>query len=298
MKKNEALILLPVFIDSCSNDSNQYGTGTEGECLEGVTQKLVLAKHGFSFASLDEFRDEAKWTEYITSGDLVPLYEVFEVASANTEAVKYESGSFSYVTEKEVKKMTAESYLSICSHRAYKSYEQSNFTQVFEVTKKNEALGVYKSDGISIKGQDITDLDVAIRERPTDDKPAFSMVTVTFRDFEEFEDNGIIVKQDWSIATLNGVFEIRLQIVSADATTIVVKATVGCGSTMYEDIEQADWNLLDSGGVVQTVDGSSYAAGAYTITGTGLTSGSLGLLDVIAHGEFLVQGAQVPVTIA
>ena len=195
--------------------------------------------------------------------------------------------------------MTAESYLSICSHRALKSYENSNFNQVFEITTKNEALGVYKSDGVKIKGQDITEFDVAIRERPTNDKPAYSMITVTYRDFEEFEDHGVIVKQDWDISALDGVYELRINVVSATSTDIVVNVYVACGDTSYEDIVVGDWELLDANGTAQTIDTSAYneTTMEYTISGTAFVSGSLGLDGVVQHGEFMVQASHVPVTI-
>ena len=294
--QNNALIFLPVFVDSCSSSTaGQLNTGSVSECLEGVTTKLVLAKSAFRFTDIADFKTMASWTTAITNKDIVPLFGVYEVASADTEAIKFETGNFSAVTKKEIKKMTSESYLSLCSHRALKSYENSGYTQVFEITENGEVLGVYDPDGVRVKGQDITEFEVAIRQRATNDKVPYSMVTITFRDFDEFENNGIIAKPTWDANAVNGIFGITLEVQGTPSSTeIIVKATSGCGQTPYEDIVLADWTF--GGG---TIDSSAYSAttGFYTLGGTGLTSGDLNLDGVIAHGDVLVEGTAVTVTI-
>jgi len=291
-----APIFLPIFIDSCSTaTAGQLATGSAKECLEGVTTRLVLAKTSFRFTDLNDFKDTASWEAAIVSKDLVPLFGVYEVTSADTEAVKYESGNFSAVTKKEIKKVTTESYLSICSHRALKSYENSGYTQVFEVTENGEILGVYDADGVQVKGQDITEFEVAIRQRATNDKVPYSMVTITFRDFDEFEDNGIVAKPSWDANSINGIFGLTLEIQGTPSSTeIQVKAFVGCGAELYEDLVLGDW--LFSGG---TIDGSTYSSvtGIYTLTGTGLVSGNLGTNGVVTTGTVNVEAINTAVTI-
>jgi hypothetical protein len=293
---NEALIFLPVFVDSCSSSTaGQLNTGSVSECLEGVTTRLALAKPNFRFTDLADFKTLSSWETAIQNKDLVPLFGVYEVASADTEAIKFETGNFSAVTKKEIKKMTSESYLSLCSHKALKSYENSGYTQVFEITENGEILGVYDPDGVRVKGQDITEFEVAIRQRAVNDKVPYSMVTITFRDFDEFEDNGIIAKPTWDANAVNGIFGLTLTVSGTPTSTeIVVSATSGCGSESYEDLVVADWSY--TGG---TIDGSTYNAttGLYTLTGTGLTSGTLGTNGVITSGEVLVEAIPVAVTI-
>ncbi|RLA04535.1 MAG: hypothetical protein DRQ45_00605 [Gammaproteobacteria bacterium] len=289
-------ILLPVFIDSCSSATqSQLNTGAGTECLEGVTTRLALAKTLHRFTDLDDFKLQATWDTAIESKDIVPLYGVYEVASANVEAVKYESGNFSAVTKNEIKKMTSESYLSICSHKALKSYENSGYTQVYEITENGEILGVYDSDGIQVKGQDITEFEVAIRERAVNDKVPYSMVTITFRDFNEFEDNGIIIKPSWDANVLNGIFEVSLEIVSASATEIVVSATLGCGSEPAVSLELAYWDLATT----QTIDSSTYDALTehYTLGGVALVSGTLSSGGVKDVGDYKGESAGVAVTV-
>jgi hypothetical protein len=296
--KKQPLIFLPILIDSCAVEtSSQLNTGTIKECLEGLTTKLYIAHASQRFATLAEFKDMTAWEAAITDKSVVPLFNVYEVASANTDAVIYETGNFVYTTKKEIKKMTSESYLSLCSHRALKSFENSEYTQIYEVTEAGEILGVFDTDGVKIKGQDITNFDVAIRERPTNDKPAYSMVTITFRDFDELEDNGVIVKTTWDPNMLNGIFQLQLQVITQTATEITFKAVASCGANNYNTLTDADMLLLDAAGEAQVISAMTNLNNVYTITGVALVSGTLGTAGVIETGDTLVEASDVPIII-
>ena len=284
------MLLLPIYIDSCSSSTGAtLNTGASSQCLEGVTTKLVLAKDTTRFDTIADFKDETVWAAKILAKDIVPLFSVYEVAEANTEATKYETGNFSYVTEKEVKKMTCESYLSLCSHKALKSYQNLGYNRIFEITDNGEALGVYDSDGVKVKGQKITEFDVAIRGRAVKDKPVYTMQTITFDDFEEFEDNGIIVKEAWDIEALMGIFSLRLEVQGTPtATEIQVKAYIGCGTDTFDDLVLANWKLNTG----QTITGSVNANGVYTLSGTGLVSGTLETDGVVTVDSYMYESAE------
>lgn len=285
MKKIKfAPILLPIFVDSCSGSvGGQIVTGSSKECLEGVTTKLVLAKADFTFATLADFKDTAKWTLAITAKTLIPLFDVYEVVDDNVEAVKYTSGSYSRVTEKEVKKMSCESYLGLGSTKALKTYQLLSHPLIFEITDAGEAIGIYHSDGVQIKGQTMSEFDVSIRSRPTNEKPAFVKQMVVFKDFEELETNGVIIKQAWDIQALQGIFLLNLEIQGTPTSSeIKVKAFINYGEDTFDLVPFADWTY--SGG---SITGSSVAGGIYTLVGTGLTAGNLSLaVTVISDWQY------------
>ena len=295
MKKNISPILLAIFIDSCSTETSaQLNTGTVKECLEGLTTKLFLGHANQRFDSIDDFKDIIVWKALIETKEIVPLYNVYEVASDNTDANKYETGNFVYTTKKEIKKMTSESYLSLCSHRALKSFENSDYTLVYEVTEQGEILGVWDTDGVRVKGQDISNFDVSIRERPTNDKPAFSMTTITYRDFEELEDYGVIIKPSWDPNTLNGIFSLEIEIVSASTTELVFKVLSSCGSNYYNDLLEADLLVNDAAGDPITTTGLINASNVYTLSSAAFVTGTLQTTDVIDKGEVSVEAVPVP----
>lgn len=295
--KRQPLIFLPILIDSCSGAGNQQlPTAADKECFEKITTKIFLAKTAFRFSTVDSFKTQADWNTAIQAEDIVPLYNLYEPADANTEATKYETGNFSYVTSKEVKKMTSESYLSIYSHRAMKSYESSGYTQVFEATEDAQVMGVFDSDGVKVKGQDITEFDVSIRARATKDKPPTTTTTITFRDFDEFEDNGIVVSPTWDVNTLMGVFLIELEIQGTPtATEIQFKAFRGASRESYNDLVLADL-AYDSATSLDSVSVPD-SAGIYTAVLTGATSGNLSTANVVDKSGVFVKALNTPVTI-
>lgn len=290
-------IFLPIFVDICDDtNSGTFRTGSSKECMEGVTTKLVLAKTLFRFDTITAFKDITVWNTAIGVKDIVPLYDVWEVAADDTEAVKYTTGSYSAVTEKEVKKMTCESYISLSSHSKLRELQNSGYTQIFEITSAGEVLGVWDTDGVKVKGQIMSEFDVAIRKRPVKDKPGFSMQTITFKDFDQFETNGIIIKEAWDIQSIQGIFDVTLEVQGTPTgTEIQVKALINGASEAFGGLLVANWTFE----VGQSITGQTYDAltGIYTLDGTGLISGTLGLDGVITVDDWKYEATDIPVTI-
>lgn len=286
-----------VVLENCgSENNNHYNTGAKKQCLEGVTEKHYVAKNGFKFASVADFKDKAKWIEAIQAKDIVPLYEAYELAPENTEATFYETGNFKYETAPAVKKVSFESYLGLCSHRAIKSYNDSSvYTQVFEFTNKGEIIGVVTDDG-GIKGQELSSLNVGIRNVATKDKPAFTKVSLTYKDYNEFENNPAIIKPGFGYLELEGIYDVELTLVSASATQIKFKAGVGCsgGDSFVKSLISTDVILLNASGAAYThTFVSADANGVMTLTGTGFTNNfSINLNDVVTSGDMLYEAVE------
>jgi len=268
--------------DGCSvSIENFVNTGANSQCLEAVTVLLILAKDSFRFDSLSDFRDKAKWEEAIKNKDIVPLFELYELTSANTEETFYESRNFRKRTAKAAKVTTVESYLSICSHRALKAYHESTtYNRVFEVTEEGDIIGVWDSDMIKIKGQKLKSFNVGIRNPATTEKPPFTPITITYNDYNELETYGVITKPDFDpIDDLNGIYNVAIREVGV-ATTTEIKFTVmaGCGEqepveitplTSFKFTKESDGSDVP---ITVTYDAATHI---YTATGTGLEDGTL-----------------------
>lgn len=274
----------------CKTSGETLNTGSTKQCIEGKIVKVALAKSDFAFDSVADALNQTKWTEAITAKNIVPLYELHEVANANTEASFFESGSFRFQTAKAVKKVTFESYLGLCSHKALKSYQDSEYTRVFGITEDGAIIGVM--DGLKVKGEELSDFNVAIRNSTVKDKPATTVVTMTYKDYEELENNPFAQVPDWDVPDLNGIFNIDFELVSASATEVVVKATSGCDNTAVSGLLLTDFAY--TGGTLSAVTESS---GTYTFTGTGLTSGTFGTDGVVTLGSSLYEGVNLAITI-
>ena len=281
-------------VQICNTASEVLNTGASKQCIEGKLKHIVLSKSAFKFANVTDAVNRGKWIDGITAKDLVPLFDLYEVANADTEASFFEADEFRFKTSKEVKKTTFESYLGICSHKALKSYQDSDYTKVFEITEDGAIIGILNDDG-SVSGQDLSYFDVSIRKRTVKDKPATTMVTLTYKDFEQLEKSPFGRIPDWDANDLSGIFNANITLVSATSSAIVVDVNTGCDSTGVEGLVVGDFTY--SGGTLTGLSESTTVSGRYTLAGTGLTSGNLNLDGVVALGDILLEGVLLAVTI-
>jgi len=264
-------------------------TGQRGlPCLEGTLIKMAVAKQDFRFDTFADFKTLAKWNEAIATKDVIPLFDAYEVADENTEATKYETGNFSYETSPAVKKTGSESYLSFCSHAALASLRGSEYSQMFEFNSDGSVVGIYDSDGVKIKGQDLKDLNIGIRNRATKDKVPFTKVTATYRDFKELEENYAVAKPTWTAADIEGVYDVVIEQVSATSTNIKVRISEECSSAKVKSLVTGDLVVKNLAGAVQTITWVGYDEDLdlYELTGTSLADGFTVSLDgVVTAGE-------------
>lgn len=290
--KNKFICLL-IINELCGTATKKpKNTGHRGaQCLEGVMEKVALGKSGFRFDTVATFKDKTVWREEIAAKNIVPLFDAYVVTPANTEATSYTTGNFNYETAPAVKITTFESYLGFCSHAALKSYAGTEYDQVFEFNNDGSLVGVYV-DGGKVKGQNLKDLNVGIRSIATSDKPSTTVVRLTYADYNELEDNAVVVKPDWTHNDLGGIFDIELTQVSATSTEIKFKALWDCGTAVVTNLVAADVVVKDAAGVVQTVSFVvADANGVMTVTGTGFATGyTLEIDGVIIQTEIIYEG--------
>ena len=266
--------------DTCGGSEHTYlNTGAKDQCLEAVTVLLILAKDSFRFDSITDFKSKVKWDEAIKSRDLVPLFELYELANANTEETYYESRNFKKRTGKAMKVVTAEAYLSLCSDAALRSYANTEYNRLFEITEDGDIIGVFDTDGIKIKGQKIKDFTVGIRENATTAKPATTSITITYSDYMELVDSSIISQPSFDpVLDLYGIFNANFLVLPSPApaaTGFKFTVNVGCKSEKYmTEITSLKFN--DTSGADQNATFTfDSATGIYTAAGTSLVTGEL-----------------------
>lgn len=293
---------MSVILKHCNDGAvSAKNTGAKKQCLEGLTDRMYAAKKGFMFATVADFEDKAKWLEAIAEKNIVPLYKAYELTPENTEATVYETGDFVYETAPAVKKTSFESYLGFCSHRALKSYNNSTeYTQIFESTNKGEFIGV--SSGLGVKGQELSSLRVGIRNAPTKDKPAFTKVSLTYNDYNELEDNPVVIKTGFLSSDLDGIYDVKLALSGTPtATSIKFTASVGCtaGEDNITSLTAPNVILTNAAGVTQTVSFvAADANGVYELTGTAFANGFILSLNGVVTIVNMAYEAEAPLTIA
>lgn len=292
MKKNKFKPLILIVINElCGSDAvTPKNTGTSGaECIEGVLEKQFVARTGFSFATVTAFKTKSAWITAIENKDIVPLFAARVVTNANTEPTVYTTGDFSYQTSPGAKIITYENYLGFCSYSALVSYENSEYTQVFDYNSDGSFVGVYQEDG-SVKGQDIK-LTVGIRQNTVLDKPSTTLVTTNYLNFKQIINNAVVIKPIFG-QDLKGIFDVQLEQVSATATTIKFKAILECGKRPLNSLESGDILVKSALGVTKTFSFvSADDDNVYILTGTGFVSGDTVEIDgVIVQGDIMYEG--------
>lgn len=299
-KSVSPFIILAIFNRLCGTTSNPpKNTGHRGaQCLEGVMIKSAVARNGFAFASIEDFENLEKWKEAIAAKDIIPLYDSYVITAANTEATNYTTGNFSYETAPATKITTFESYLGFCSHAALKSVAKTEYDQIFEFNNDGSVVGVDAGPGTGtarkVKGQNLKELNVGMRQVATSEKPATTLVRLTYEDYNELEDNAVVIKPSWSASDVEGIFDVDLELVSATSTTIKFKAHRDCSSALVTTLEAGDIVVKNAAGVTQTVTFvEADADGVYTLTGTSVANGWTVALDgVVVQTEITLEGTE------
>lgn len=270
---------MAIIVECAKDGVANKNTGAKEQCLEGVTIRHALATDEQEFATVTALKTLATWKADRDLKKIIPLYEIEELTPADTEDTYFE-GNSKYRTKKGKKIRQFNCFLGLCSHNALKSYSGKKL-RLYEFTDAQEIKAI-SVDGVKVKGQLVT-ITVGKRVDAANDKPAYTPVTLEYADFNEFEDNGVIVKPTWSHIELEGIFDVSVELVSASATEIKFTVNGGCaGDDLITSLTDEDFTFVDSSG--DAVAHSFVAAdanGVYTFTGTGFANNNVINLDGI-----------------
>lgn len=261
-----------VIVECAQEGVGNKNTGANEQCLEGVVIRHALATDEQEFDSVADAKDLAVWKADRDAKKIIPLYEIEELAVADTEDTFFE-GYSKYKTKTGKKIRTFNCFVGLCSHNALTSYNNKKM-RVYEFTDAQE-IKATTPDGTKVRGQLVT-VTVGKRIDAMPDKPAHTPITLEYSDYKEFENNGVILKPSWSQIELNGIFDVTIKQVSATATSVKFTVDAGCAGDMVTSLEDTDITFTTSAGVDVVhsfVDAD--ADGVYEITGTAFATGNL-----------------------
>lgn len=259
-------------------------------CTETKLDIPVLSLNGFEFNSIADFKNVDSWKAAKKAKNIVPLYAAYELADASTEDTKFETGNFSKVTEKGVEKIVYENYVSLKAYDILKAYaSNSSYRYMFEFNEGGDYLGVFSPDGKKVRGRKIKSF-IVTRTRATKEKIPYVKVEITFDDKDDVRD-AVVVKSDLEKEDLEGIYDVDGKLASASATNIVIEAKFTGSNHDASNIELDEWNY--TGG---TITAAAYADGQYTLTGTGLVSGTLST-DVLEKPNMMLEFTDLEIAI-
>ena len=175
---------------------------------------------------------------------------------------------------------------------------QSAVVYVILIKSKGFYEGNSPDGSLSVKGRKMQ-LFKSVME--AEDNATNQMLEWTFTELQP----ALNLEQMWfgkpdtySPLELLGVNDVNLEVTTSIATSItaVVSKKERAGSYPTQ-LAVANFELLDSTGAAQTISGVSYSNGVYTLTGTGLVSGTLRVIPVVGDTLFY-ESDYVDVTIA
>lgn len=279
----------------CAEDAQGKNTGAVNQCLESITVRHVLAPLGQKFDTRTLAKDLAEWKDQIAIKQLIPLYDAENLAIADTEPTYEETRKQRLKIAEGKKVRTFEYKLGFCSHAALASYNGKKM-QVYEITEDNELLAVSKDD-VTVQGQTVI-VDVGMRKSTVADKKAFTIVTLSYTDFRELEQDGQLLSLPFFESDILGIFDATIEQVSASATEVKFKVLAGCEGTPVTSLTDDDFTYKTSLGVdvVHTFVAAD-ANGVYTFTGTGFVSGNVVNMDGVIQQTEASYEAVAPLAI-
>ncbi|WP_445453091.1 hypothetical protein [Flavobacterium sp. 25HG05S-40] len=260
-------------IVECAQDgASQLNTGAKEQCLNGPVVRHALSPTDQEFATATSAKTLADWRTAEAAKEIIPLYEIEQLAVADTEDTYYEARK-KYKTKNGKKIRTFEVHLGVCSHRALASYNGKKM-RIYEFTDAQE-IKATTPDGTKVRGQLVT-IEVGKMVDATDEKPQYTPVTVTYEDYKEFENGPVVLRPTWSHIELQGIFDVTLALSGTpSATSIKFTASAGCaGEDLVTAFEDADVKLYNADGTLKThTFVAADANGVYELTGTGFANG-------------------------
>jgi hypothetical protein len=263
--------------------SNVINPSSSNDQIEGMLKMVVLAKKGFKFAAPTNAETLADWITAIQAKNIIPLKTLMSSEPSN-EGAQYEQTPLKTVFIRDgrmERKLQIDSNIDLHNKLRSLNADDWDVYLIFE----NGAIAAFK-DGTAFAPYE---LDLLHVEYQTDNEGSVSSKTpihMTFADPKQYQDMSIIVCPTWNPVTkLKPLKNVQLEVVSASATEIVFNAYVPHVVVGYknpvESLVAADMTLLNGAGAAQVIGGMAPVVGTpgqYTITGTGLVTGTLNMV--------------------
>jgi len=205
--------------EASSGGKTPLNTGKKSQKSEGAVKTYFLARADFSFADEVALKSKSNWDTAKANKDIIPMYQVEAIEDNNTEDTIANKRFKDSKTKNGLRGVTYSHELSEEQDKALRSYDESDeYTRIFGVTTENEILCEIQEDG-TIKGQPRTSFIVGVRTNSVDSTEPVTKVMIKFDDYAMSN-----IKPDFKADDIEGIYDVKLVLVSATATSIKFKA--------------------------------------------------------------------------
>jgi hypothetical protein len=184
---------------------------------------------------------------------------------------------------------------NMCIHKAMFTH-RTNAGRAFLFDTENQLIGTQDSEG-NIRGLSIQLLHTEKMVFSDGSVSTKSPFVLALLDNKELDRDGVLFDAGF-VNSLDRIVQAKITIISTADDEIVADVAVECDGTPLSGLLAADFVLTDGDGDAQSISGATENNGRYTLTGTGLVSGTLGLRDVTLLTVDYYEADEVAVTIA
>lgn len=244
--------------------------------LPNMPRTIITTPMNFK-ATPEEAADPEFWQDAILAGRanrifLWPNFITFE--NISEEAI-YEDTPLAYVAVRDGNyRFRFGIKESLCLHKAMFTHRATS-GRAFILDIENQLIGTQDADG-NFYGFTIQLLNTEKLMFSDGSVSSKSPIVLALANNKELDQDGAMIDGSF-VNTLNRLTDVTITVTSADDTDIVAKIEVSCDGTPLSGLILADFVLLDANGDPQNIDSITENDGVYTLTGTGLESGTLSL---------------------
>ncbi|MDI6033986.1 hypothetical protein QLS91_12970 [Flavobacterium sp. LB2P84] len=274
----------------CGTDaaSQPKNLGGKKQCIEGAVLTGFLAKNDFSFDSAADAKDPVKVKAAIAAKNIKALPEFETVEDENTEATTVEKRRKTIISKQGVAGSKYGIDASMCTYAALKTYQDSDYTRIFEITDADdEEMTCDIDESGKVFGRKLTSTIVGLRTRTSLENDASVPLSLKFA-----KDTYDIIRTDSvpgnKYADFEDIFDIEFEIVGTPTATLIkFKALSGCSGRLIKSLESGNVVLKNGAGAVQTVTFTPpNTDGVYELVGTAFANGfTLSTNGVVAKDE-------------
>ena len=275
----------------CTATIGNLGSMCEGGNNQQALTGLILTTGSFSFASLADFADKAKYEAAIKAKQMFPLMGFKEYDDNSEETPYYTSPLGDMIKLRDGKNQYRFRFiLDLNTHKELQKFSNSNLR--YFLVDAGGTIYAYSNDGIEVKGFSISNFEAEKQKRATADQPAWSPVNIVESNPTEWDRNGIQVTPDWIAEDLTALANVNMG-TSGTPSATEIKVTVGYPTGSVDPntgaisevaivgIEQADFKFLKaSDGSTQTPTSmTDNGDGSYTFVFSALETGTVDLVE-------------------
>lgn len=245
------------------NDDIVASGGIDKKGLHGAYRGLIWTKEAFSFTGNTTAKDIDQHNAAVLAGNLVPLGKG-KFTDNSTDATFFEDAPLG-IRIKQTDKIFALQFaiaVNACTEAEIQKMEGKT-GRVFLVTDKSILIGRKEDDG-TVKGMELSSIDID-RQEPTDDTPVpYALITMTFKNRVSDLKNPFQALIDWDVEDIDQVFAVAPTVSNESSNGVTLTAEIALvdalGNTNITGAAQADFAAED-------VDGNSLTIASVSVTG-------------------------------